>query len=186
MKLIKPGIFCISLYIYLTAAAASKFEHNQQASGYMLYAYKDCEVVKAIPLNREQIVAYEALQEEEQLMSKLEAPMAEFEEKMQHYAEQLEALDLTSTNQERTVIQLGGQALIEHQAIGLQMQKLVSDNQLHLDAIEQQGRYIAERAATLERSLNSSLDGLDYEWTSISSPDNPNRNWCNRKHQGKM
>lgn len=141
----------------VVAITTCSIVNAQSVQDYNIYVYKDCKQVKKIPMSEYQINAYTRLKEHEKVMTKLELPLEEMEQKLKAHERELDALsdDLVMESEDKLVV---NKALMEkHTAIAHKMEKIVAEHRADIHELESHAREIQQAAHDFEQAIEPSL-----------------------------
>lgn len=164
---IQALITVLSSAILTACVAANAAPEKQADSDYRIQVFKDCEKVKDMPMSESQISAYQALQNIEDTMTRLEKPVRDMDEELEVYQEQLEELADAVTFEDDNVLKIDKQKLREQKQLARKIEQIVRHHEADIRAIEKEARRIEAASMRFERAIKPSLEGLEHDQVQI-------------------
>lgn len=157
--------------------ALSVFATNKpELSGYELVAYKGCDVVYSMTLNEQQAAAYDNLNNESELMHKLEVPIKKMQPALDELEEQMRKVSHIAVQETEKLIRIDKQAMEKQTAIAEKIEALIQQHQSDFDAIENQGDKIQAVADQFEKLVANALPSFkDFDHIQIFTDNDTSR-----------
>lgn len=164
---IKALITVLASAVLTACVAANASPEQNKDSDYRIQVFKECEKIKDIAMSPDQITAYQALQNIEDKMTQLEAPMRDMDEELEVYQDQLDELADAVTYEDDNVLKIDKQKLREQKQLARKIEQIVRHHEADIRAIESEARRIEAASMRFERAIKPSLDGLDHDQVQI-------------------
>lgn len=173
MKLLNKFILVpVSAIVISSITLSAHSSDNPQ--DYRLLALKNCNVVAESPLTEEQLAAYLSLKDEEELMSGLEEPLKDMESQLKEFTDRIEEVSALAVQETEGSIHIDKYYLKEQEDLADRIDEIVTAHQHDIDALEEQGSRIGEKARVFEAAIEEGLEDVDYDQIRIITPDSDN------------
>ena len=149
-------------------------EGNTESNGYLIKAYKDCELVHEQVMNSGQIDAYLDLKEQEKKMHDVELTLEGVEEELEQYTSALNELTELAIQETDDTLFIDKQKLREQEEVAQQLEAFMEQHEDKYEAIAKQGKAIGDIAEKFTDALESDLSDIDYDDLHIITPDSEN------------
>lgn len=180
MKLLSKFILVPVSAIVISSVTLSA-QSSTDPEDYKLLALKNCNVVMEASLTEEQLSAYLLLKNEEKLMSGLEQPLKGMEEQLKEFTDRIEEVTALAVQETDDSIYIDKYYLKEQQDLAESIDEIVTAHQLDIDALEEQGSRIGEKARVFEAAIEEGLEDVDYDQIRIITPDSDDEHYsCNK------
>lgn len=152
--------------LFLDNTALAK--NHTETERYSIKLIEDCQVIKEIPLNSKQTLAYLALKKEEDVMKKLEAPIHAIEKQLSKYTAQIEKLSLQAFENTEHSYQINKTALTKQKLIVEKLDKFMDLHQADFDALGAQGKRIEVIADKFSKLITPTINNIEHNQITIS------------------
>ena len=155
--------------LFTTAVFAIQDETTDK--GYIIQVTERCKVINEYAMTKKQINAYKALMAEEDKMKELEIPIADFQDEIDEYSQEIEALSALAIQETDDSLFIDKTYLAKQNEVVEKLNAVINEHQHEFDALGKQGDEISKLADAFTLSLRPTLGNLDNLQINIITPD---------------
>jgi hypothetical protein len=153
--------FIPALFMFASVSMAGGNSNNP--ADYRVIALDSCDIVSDMIMTQEQLDAYLPLKNAEYLIEDLHKPLENMEGQLKEYTDRIEEITMQAVQETDDSIYIDKHFLAEQLKLVAQVESIVDLHQLDIDAIEEYGEEIGEKAHAFEKAIKSELGGIDYD-----------------------
>lgn len=162
------GLSALTVAIYTPVFA---LQQKHSAEDYTLVAMKDCQVVSKTQMTGQQLDAYLALQDQEELMETVSGSLESIEALLEQHADEIERLAELAFEEDDQIIRINKAYLEQQREASSALQSFIGEHQPMFDAVENAGERIRLAAETFEASIERTLDDVEFDQLRVLGPD---------------
>ncbi|MBD1582850.1 hypothetical protein [Pseudoalteromonas sp. S16_S37] len=160
-------------YISTSFASSTKKDSNIQTANkdeYRILVFNDCEKILEKHLNKEQVNSFLALEEQSELMRKLEKPIHAVSQQMSTLGREVEAMSRKAFVEDYETFTIDKTLLAEQKRLSKQLEALADAHEGDFNALEKQGRNVESAAKRFESTIKPLVADLENSHIQILEP----------------